>query len=266
MKAALALAAALLMAPWAWAAEEGAAAEGATAPEEAGAAEQAPPADETPAQSAAETPAAVAEDGPVEAAAVPLEGEKRYISDVLYVPLRTGPANTFRILHWGLQSGTELTALRTDEASGFSQVRTAAGRVGWLRTQYLVDEPIARQRLEAAQAEAGQLSAQIAEHQQALSEAEARNAGLTDRNESLAAELEELKALFESDIDVHAANKELTEANAELQEKLDERTARQGDPRQHVEQQWMLIGAGLLLVGLLLGVAIKSRPRRDAWS
>lgn len=265
MKAALALAAALLMAPCAWAAEEGAAAEGAAAPEEAGAAEPAAAADEAPAQPA-EAPAAVAEDAPAAPAAVPLEGEKRYISDVLYVPLRTGPANTFRILHWGLQSGTELTALRTDEASGFSQVRTAAGRVGWLRTQYLVDEPIARQRLEAAQAEAGQLSAQIAEHQQALSEAEARNAGLTDRNEALAAELQELKALFESDIDVHAANKALTEANAELQEKLDERRAGQGDPRQHVEQQWMLIGAGLLLVGLLLGVAIKSRPRRDAWS
>lgn len=256
VKAALALAGALLIAPHARAAEAGAtqgeaeaAAEEATAPEAAAAAPT-PPADEAPAEDAA----------------IPLEGETRYITDVLYVPLRTGPANTYRILHWGLQSGTELEALRADEASGFTQVRTATGTVGWLRTQYLVEEPIARQRLDLAGADAERLSAQIAEQQRQLGEAEARSAGLGDRNEALTAELDELKALFESDIEVHAANKALTEANAKLREELDELAASQGDPRQHVEEQWMLIGGGLLLVGLLLGVAIKSRPRRDAWS
>ena len=32
------------------------------------------------------------------------------------------------------------------------------------------------------------------------------------------------------------------------------------------EQRWLMIGGGLVLAGLVLGLVIKSRPRRSAWT
>ena len=54
-------------------------------------------------------------------------GDVNYISDVLTVPLRSGPSTAHRILHRGLPSGTQLTILAVDEEAGFTQVRTASG-------------------------------------------------------------------------------------------------------------------------------------------
>ena len=76
--------------------------------------------------------------------------ETAYISDNLTVPLRSGPSNANRILHRGLPSGTRLEILARDSDSGFVQIRTDRGTEGWLPAQYLVDEPIARDRLVAA--------------------------------------------------------------------------------------------------------------------
>ncbi|TFG65971.1 MAG: TIGR04211 family SH3 domain-containing protein, partial [Nitrospirales bacterium] len=78
-------------------------------------------------------------------------GDVNYISDVLNVPLRSGPSTAHRIIHRGIPSGTQLTILATDEEAGFTQVRTAGGMEGWVTSQYLVREPIARDKLAAAE-------------------------------------------------------------------------------------------------------------------
>ncbi|MBA3614153.1 MAG: hypothetical protein H0W49_14835, partial [Nitrospirales bacterium] len=57
-------------------------------------------------------------------------GDVNYISDVVTVPLRSGPTTAHRILHRGLPSGTQLTILGTDEEAGFTQVRTNDGMEG----------------------------------------------------------------------------------------------------------------------------------------
>ena len=73
--------------------------------------------------------------------------ETMYISDSLTVPLRSGPSNSHRILHRGLASGTTMEVLERDEEAGFAHIRTERGTEGWLPMQYLVSEPIARDRL-----------------------------------------------------------------------------------------------------------------------
>ena len=78
-------------------------------------------------------------------------GDVNYISDVLTVPLRSGASTAHRILHRGLPSGTQLTILAIDEEANFTQVRTAGGMEGWVRSQYLIGEPIARVKLIAAE-------------------------------------------------------------------------------------------------------------------
>ena len=78
------------------------------------------------------------------------QAETAWISDRLTVPLRSGPSNANRILHRGLPSGTRMEVLARDSDSGFVQIRTDRGTEGWLPEQYLVSEPIARDRLVAA--------------------------------------------------------------------------------------------------------------------
>ena len=199
--------------------------------------------------------------------------ETRYISDVLRVPLRAGPSSEHRILHWGLPSGTEVEVLEDDGEADFVNVATDGGMTGWLPRQYLVAEPIARERLTEALAEIEHLSALLEGGQPAIAtelartaELEAANGELERRNESLTAELAELKSVFESDLDIHAENQRLADENETLRGEVDGLAAAAGQLQANVERQWMLIGAGLVLVWLLLGLAIKARPRRSAWS
>ena len=79
--------------------------------------------------------------------------DTRYISDLLYVPLRSGPSGEHRIIHWGLPSGMALEVLEEDEATKFTRVRTEGGTEGWIPSQYLVDEPVAADRLAQAESE-----------------------------------------------------------------------------------------------------------------
>ena len=61
-------------------------------------------------------------------------------------------------------------------------------------------------------------------------------------------------------------NKELTALNERLRSEVDELVATITALEDNVQERWLLIGGGLVLAGLILGAAIKARPRRSAWS
>ncbi len=195
--------------------------------------------------------------------------ETRYISDVLYVPLRSGPSGEHRIVHWGLPSGTAFEVLGEDESAQFTQVRTENGSEGWIPTQYLVNEPIASARLAQAQAEierlesllAGDTSTLVAELEEARDEA-ARNAESAETVRELEAELAEIRRVSASAISTQQENLELSEANAELRRERDDLVAQAEQLQGDVELRWMLVGGGMVLAGLLIGVWVGSRSRR----
>ena len=197
------------------------------------------------------------------------EAETRYISDVLHVPLRSGPSGEHRIIHWGLQSGTALEVLGEDETTRFTQVRTAGGREGWVPSQYLLTEPIARATLAAAQAEIERLQALLSgdtselavELEQARNEA-ARHAEAAAGVPALEQELEEIRRVSASAIATQEENVKLSEANAELRRAQDDLLAQSEELQGNVEMRWMLVGGGLILAGLLIGVWLGSRSRR----
>lgn len=196
-----------------------------------------------------------------------------YISDELRVPLRSGPSAEYRIIHKGLPSGTQLDILNTDQASGFSEVMTSDNRQGWLRTQYLVEQPIAKIRLlstaddlkkankalREANTEIDTLSQRSLQQEERLIENKAKI-------DALEIELAEIKRISANTLDINKNNLTLTEINARLREELDdlsESHARLSDNR---ENQMFMIGGALLLLGLITGALIKARPQRSAWS
>ncbi len=197
--------------------------------------------------------------------------ETLYVSDEFRVPLRSGPSGEHRILHYGLPSGTKLEVLEVDADAGFTHVRLPGGTEGWLPNQYLVGEPIAKIRLTEAEERIEALEGLLEGNEAATTladnrELEQANAELLDRNETLADELEGIKQASQEGLALYEANQDLVRLNTNLRAEVDDLLAQRDGLEENVERQWMLIGAGLVLIGLMLGVAIKSRPRRNAWS
>jgi SH3 domain protein len=199
--------------------------------------------------------------------------ETVYISDALTVPLRSGPSNAYRILHRGLPSGTKMEVLSRDEESGFTQIRTTQGTEGWIPTQYLVNQPIARDRLVAANREIERLnnlmkkqSAQLGSLNQEKGQAQESSTNLERQVVTLEKELADIKQISAGAIEEHANNQRLTELNERLRDELASLVLERDALQDNVQQRWLLIGAGLVLLGLLLGVVIKARPRRSAWN
>lgn len=207
------------------------------------------------------------------AAALSAAAATRYISDELTVPLRRGPSNSHRILHKGLPSGTSLEVLSEDAASGFSQVRMANGTEGWLPTQYLSEQPIARDRLTAATRRIEALEAQLKslrenyqEVRGARTQIEGRATDLGKQTEKLQAELTELRRVSATSIAHYEENKQLKASNETLQTQVTQLTERVRQLERNVMLRWMLTGGGLILLGFVLGAWIKSRPKRSTWA
>lgn len=207
------------------------------------------------------------------ATVVPVEAATMYISDALTVPMRRGPSTSHRILHAGLPAGTALEVLGEDSAAGFTQVRTPNGTEGWVPTQYLTAEPIARDRLAAAnrriqtlETEVKSLRSNYQETRGARTSAESRNNELEKQTKQLQEELAEIRKVSATSIAQHEENKVLKAENAELRTKTSELTTRVQRLERSETLRFFLFGGALVVIGLIIGAVIKSRPKRSSWA
>jgi len=196
-------------------------------------------------------------------------GDVNYISDELNVPLRSGASTAHRIIHRGLPSGTQLTVLAIDEEAGFTQIRTAGGLEGWVTSQYLVGEPIARVKLATVEKRLQSLKTEIDKEREGRAsiqakhkETEANNQTLNSQVEALSKELAQLKLISADPIKEHALNVELTQQNTLLVGQVEELSSKTRQLEENVQLQWLLYGGVLVLIGLILGVVLKARPRQ----
>lgn len=196
-----------------------------------------------------------------------------YISDELTVPLRSGPSNAHRILHRGLPSGTPLEVISVDADAGFTQIRTARGTDGWIRSQYLVAQPIARDRLRDALAENQQLKRRLSSTDGKLDAARSQSARTQSGADSLAAEkkrleieLAELKRISASALEEHQQKLQLEGLNSRLRAEVDDLVTENRRLESNLQERWLLIGGALVFAGLVAGISLKARPRRSGWS
>lgn len=65
----------------------------------------------------------------------------QYVSDDLSIFMHSGPSTKYRIIG-SIEVGTKLTTLRSNNATKFTQIKTPAGKVGWVNsTQIQNEEP-----------------------------------------------------------------------------------------------------------------------------
>ena len=204
-----------------------------------------------------------------------LAEETRYISDSVYIPLRSGQGTQFRI-RMNLKTGEKLDVQEVSADKAWVRVITQGGTEGWIEAEYLSYEPPARQQLETVLQKNTQLKQQFDELKQKNNELTSSVAELNRNvgNEStargaLAEELTRIKQLSANTIALDQRARELAEQNKVLsagQEKL----ARENNKlKEDQRTEFMMYGAGLLLSGVLLAIilpALKPKKRRSEWS
>ena len=141
-----------------------------------------------------------------------------YVRDTIYVPLRGGQSTEYRILHRGVRSGTVLDRLETNEDSGYSLVRMENGLQGWIQSQYLVQEPIAKDLLQQSKERLYDLETDLQKTLLRFQEVESdraelagSNDDLRSRNDTLVTELTDLTQLAANVIAIDDENSQLRE-------------------------------------------------------
>jgi SH3 domain protein len=204
---------------------------------------------------------------------VPLQAATMYISDELTVPLRRGPSNGHKILHAGLPAGMALEIIGQDEAAGFTQVRTPNGTEGWVPSQFLSAEPAAKDQLTAAKRRVQTLEAELKSLRENYQDVrgertavESRATDLGKQTEKLQTELAEIKRVSATAVKQYEENKQLKGDNQNLQSKVTQLSDQVRSLERNAMLRWFLAGGALVLIGLVLGVVIKSRPKRSSWA
>jgi SH3 domain protein len=202
------------------------------------------------------------------------QAQTRYVTDRTIVELRRGPSTEYLILR-NLEAGERVEILEQNEAEGYSRVRVAVeGTEGWILTRFLTAEPIARERLAAAESN-------LTAARERVAVLEAENSELTNALGTTRVELEQTRndhgtASRElADIRTAAANVvDIRDRNGRLEEQLSQRTAEverltveNARLARRNDQNWFIVGAAVLLVGIVIGLVAPTlrRKRRSDW-
>jgi len=187
----------------------------------------------------------------------------RYVTDELRISVRTGAGNQYRIVEV-VSTGTRLETIET--AGEWTRVRVGpSGKTGWVRTQYLADQPVAADRLAAmkqdlsrAQERASDLEQTLEETRTDLQDARERIDELTSSNQALQQKVDAAKRGLE----LSGENDRLRKTVKQLNGRISELEARNTELADRKEQNWFMIGGGVLFAGILFGIIVTRIPWR----
>jgi len=205
-----------------------------------------------------------------------VQAETMYVKDVLYVPVRAGEGNQYRIVHQGLRSGTPLEVIEQNEETGYSFIRFGDGNEGYIQTQYLTGAPIAEDRLarvqsnlEEARNALSTTRSDLEETQTALEQTREEKQQLESRLSNVTEELERIKSVSENAINLEKRNTELREARQELQKEVEVLATENERLKDSRESSYLLTGGGLVLAGIFIAVVfplLKPSRKSENWA
>ena len=194
-----------------------------------------------------------------------------YISDELTVPLRSGDSLEYRIIKL-LPAGEAVTLIQSKK-NGWSKVSTSKF-TGWMPTRFLINTPSAKQRLEELTGihqklqQTHEKQKQSLEHTQTqLTKAQTELRTLTQSHANLQQKYARLSKVAADPQAVEERNLKLEQEIVDLNATklmLEQKNQILSDTR---ERNWFLAGAGVLIMGLLigLGAAIFMRKPKPMW-
>lgn len=178
--------------------------------------------------------------------------QEMYVSGITKITMRTGPGIEHKIVAM-LESGSRLEVL--EYQSDWSLVLTEKQKQGWVLTRFLTEDKPLTFQVEKLRKENEDLA-------NALEKIEMQNQALAEKNDVLA--------------DIEEKYRELEQASAdfiELNEKYQALVQLSKDQKQQISlleenlnnetMLWFLSGAGVFIVGLILGLSTRKKKRHS---
>jgi SH3 domain protein len=200
--------------------------------------------------------------------------ETRYVTDQYDFNLRSGESTRYKILRT-LPSGTPLEVLGVNTDSGYAKVRTSDGLTGYMLVRYLQEEPGARGQLEAMQQRLTELqqtpdklAARLGELQREHEALKQKNAALISEKEQVERALAEIRHASANVMRINQERKQLQDQVATLVMQVDGLEQRNLELTNRNKQDWFLIGAGVVVAGILIGLILpnlRMKRRRSTW-
>jgi SH3 domain protein len=200
--------------------------------------------------------------------------QTNYITDQHKITLRTGESTGHRVMRM-LDSGTPVTVISRNAETGYTRVRLADGTSGYVLSRMLMAERPARERLlEAEQQlqvlrqEPGKLSSQLASLQETHDQLKQRYSALQSQNQELQRELTQLRKTAADPVRIARERDEAVERSHKLTEELEILKLRNQQLTDKTQQNWFLIGAGVIIAGIVIGLLLphlRVRRKRSEW-
>jgi SH3 domain protein len=197
-----------------------------------------------------------------------------YVTDKFTVAVRSGEAADYRILRM-LRTGTKVEVISQNRETGYSKIRFNNGNEGFVLTRQLLDEPTARDRLADLEKEMALIKGEPDELKSKLAAATQKATGFEKsfkaaeaRARSAEQELAAFKRISSDAVSVAEERNSLREQVAELNRDLAEAKQEILELENNDTQDWFLIGASVLLGGIILGLILpnlRSRRPKQSW-
>lgn len=200
------------------------------------------------------------------------QAETQYVSDHLVITVRTGQGAQFQIIKT-LESGEHVEVLETTD-TGYTRIETADGTEGWVRSQYLAKEPVAKEKLERAESRLAKTRAALKNLKEKFATLSKEHktvsqnqASLSTDKQKLDSELARLNEIAKKPIILDKQNRELQQKNVTLEKDLQRLNQENQSLKDRSQREWFIAGALVLFGGIILGLIIpKLRGRkRSSW-
>jgi SH3 domain protein len=188
--------------------------------------------------------------------------ETRYVSDNLEITMRSGKGTSYGIIRM-LRSGTPVEVLEEDKDAGYTQVRVKGGKEGWVLSRFLMKGRAARDRLATAEKSLAELELENRKMETSMTALTGEKAALVKQLESLegqtrnvSQELSEIKRTASSALAIDSENKELKGRVVSLERQLQILQQENEGLRDRTARDWFMVGAGVVLLGIIVGLII----------
>lgn len=201
----------------------------------------------------------------------------RYVSDKQFIPLRSGAGSDYRIIHRGIPSGTRLTIARTSGDGEWAEITTDKGTTGWIRTQYLMQDLPAQNRVDAAEKRAAEAVAKSAALSEELAALRAQSTELEGQLNSsgselgsVTEELAQLKQISGNAIQLDIDNRRLVEESENLRSDVEMLESENRRLQDKLESEDFLNGALAVLLGVIITLVVPrlwpKRRKSSSWA
>lgn len=199
--------------------------------------------------------------------------EARYVSDKFSITMRGGQGTEHKVIK-SLKTGTKVDVLEVSE-EGYTKVRTAKGLEGWVLTRYLLDQPVARDRLVIAENKIKSLrdknknlNKQLSSFKSSSSTLEKDTSRLGKSNKKLQKELANIKEIAANQIALNTENKSLKKQVLSLKREMQLVQQENMSLNDRSTRDWFLIGAGVCVAGIILGLILPNLRfrRKQSWT